>query len=164
METLSEWLSNPSPNLIFMVPTLAFLEACAGIGIFVSGIFLLSLASLLYTSATVELPIIVGLAFAGAMLGDQTGYLLGRLAGHRFWDHRLLAKYQGRKDRIHALLEKSAPLAVIGGRLTPALRSITPIVAGISGLPPAKFIAYDALACTIWATGLYLLVTGIAQL
>ncbi len=147
-----------------LIPLFAFLEACAIIGIFVSGIFLLSTATLLYSTGNSAIIEIVPLAFLGAMAGDHTGYFLGRFVGDRFWKAPILRRYEERKHKVHDLLEKSAPLAICVGRLTPAIRSITPIVAGISGLSPTRFLAFDILACSIWATGLYLLVTGLSQL
>ena len=157
-------MADPPPYIIVLIPLFAFLEACAIIGIFVSGIFLLSTATLLYSTGNSPIIEIVPLAFLGAMAGDHTGYFLGRFVGDRFWKAPILRRYEERKHKVHDLLEKSAPLAICVGRLTPAIRSITPIVAGISGLSPTRFLAFDILACSIWATGLYLLVTGLSQL
>ncbi len=156
-------MANPSPYIIVLVPLFAFLESCAIVGIFVSGLVLLSTATLLYSSGNGTPLEIVPLAFLGAVAGDHTGYVLGRLAGDRFWKAPILRRYENRKHRVNDLLEKSAPLAICVGRLTPAIRSITPIVAGMSGLSPARFLAFDLLACSIWATGLYLLVTQIGN-
>lgn len=157
-------MADPPPYIILIIPLLAFLEACAIVGIFVSGIFLLSAATLLYSTGTSSIYEILPLAFLGATMGDHTGYFLGRYVGDRFWTAPVLRRYESRKHKVHDLLEKSAPLALCVGRLTPAIRSITPIVAGISGLTPLKFLAFDLLACSIWATGLYLLVTGLSQI
>ncbi|MBO6564329.1 MAG: DedA family protein [Pseudomonadales bacterium] len=161
---MHEWMADPPPYIIVVIPILAFLEACAVIGIFVSGVFLLSTATLLYSTGNSTIVEIVPLAFLGAMAGDHTGYFLGRIIGDRFWRAPIMRRYEKRKYKVHDLLEKSAPLAICAGRLTPALRSITPIVAGISGLSPTRFLAFDILACAIWATGLYLLVTSLSQL
>lgn len=156
-------MADPPPYIILVVPLFAFLEACAIVGIFVSGIFLLSAATLLYSTGTSSIYEILPLAFLGAVMGDHTGYILGRFVGDRFWKAPVLNKYEHRKHQVHDLLEKSAPLAICIGRLTPAIRSITPIVAGVSGIKPLRFLAFDLLACSIWATGLYLLVTGLSQ-
>ena len=156
-------MANPSPYLIILVPLFAFLESCAIVGLFVSGLILLSTATVLYSSGNSGLIEIVPLAFLGALAGDHSGYVLGRFAGDRFWKAPVLRRYEHRKHRVHDLLEKSAPLAICLGRLTPAIRSITPIVAGMSGLSPARFLAFDLVACSIWATGLYFLVTQIGN-
>lgn len=161
---LAEWLANPSPALIALVPLLAFLEAAALIGIFVSGIFLLTTATLLYTSGTTPIEIIVPLAFLGAFCGDMSGYLLGRYFGPEFWKLPMIRRYADRRTRIEDLMRRSAPIALVVGRLTPAIRSITPIVAGMSGMSVRTYLACDTLACTLWASGLFALVTGISFL
>lgn len=162
-ELWGDWVTNPPAHLLLLVPALAFLEACAGVGLFVSGVFLLSTSTLLYAQETTSLGFIIVLAFLGALAGDHTGYLLGNKLGPRLWRHSWLAKRQARIDKIHRLLEKSAPWAICIGRLSPPIRSVTPIVAGVSGMKPLAFLAYDLLACTIWAVGLSLLVTIISS-
>lgn len=160
---LADWLANPSPRLLILIPVLAFLEAAPVIGIFVSGVFLLSTATLLYASGTVAIAPIVLLAFAGAMTGDTSGYLAGRLFGPAIWQLPFIERYDQHAKRARSLMSRSAPWAICVGRLTPAIRSVTPVMAGMVVMPARRFIACDLLACSIWAGGLYLLVSGIAR-
>ena len=51
--------------------------------------------------------------------------------------------------------------AIILGRLVTAVRSVVPVLVGVSGMSPLRFTIADLIACTIWTTGLGLLVTGI---
>ena len=145
----TEWLANPSPYLLILVPALAFLEAAAGIGIFVSGIFLLSTSTVLYSSGVAEIQGIVALAFMGALAGDTSAYVVGRLFGDRVWQAPVIRRYEGRRERILKLLRTSTPVAIIAGRLTPAIRSITPIAVGMTGLSFRHFLVMDILACAI---------------
>ena len=167
-DVLPQWLANalanPSPAIIALIPALAFFEAAAFIGIFVSGIFLLSTATLLYSSNTAPIALIVPLAFLGAFCGDLSGYLIGKYFGPQFWHLPLIRKYGERRLRIEELSRRSAPIAIVVGRLTPAIRSITPIAAGISGMSARTYLACDILACSLWAGGLFALVTGISFL
>lgn len=133
-----------------------------GIGVFVSGIFLLSIATALYANDIASIYSIVLLAFIGAFLGDHVGYFVGRYAEHRIWNIQAIEKFRGRIEKVLTMLERSTPLTVCAGRMTPAIRSFTPLVAGLSGVSPLKFSLCDLLACSIWATGLYLLVNGIS--
>lgn len=160
----AEWLENLQPHLLLVVPLLAFLEACLGIGLFVSGIFLLTIGSLLYIQGEASLPVIVALAFAGALSSDHLGFLIGYKAGPLLWKKRWMRKklIQHKKGfrKFRSLLVHSAPWAVCIGRLSPQLRSLSPFFAGVAGLKPAQFFAYDLLACSLWATGLSLLIMG----
>ena len=162
LDTINGWLSAPPANLIYLVPTLAFLASCPGIGLFVSGVFLLSTSTLLYTSDSASLSAILLLGFSGALLGDHSGYFVGRLMGGRVWHMTWLKNRVKTRAKIQTQLEKSAPIGICVGRLVPLLRSLTPIVAGISGMPWRTFFVCDLLACTIWASGLYLILTNLA--
>lgn len=77
---------------------------------------------------------------------------------------KLFDRSRAREQEIHRLLQRSAPLAITMGRLVPAARSITPVFAGFSGVTPLQFLLYDLIACSIWALGLLLLVTGISSI
>jgi len=162
LDTISGWLSAPPANLIYLVPTLAFFESCAGVGLFVSGVFLLSTTTLLYVTESASLTAIVMLGFSGALLGDHSGYLVGRLLGGRVWHITWLKNRKQTRARVQAQLERSAPMAICVGRLVPLLRSLTPIAAGVSGMSWRKYFAYDVLACAIWASGLSLILTNLA--
>lgn len=164
LDTFTGWLSAPPPNLIYLVPLLAFLESCAGIGLFVSGVFLLSTTTLLYTAESASLSMILMLAFTGALLGDHSGYLVGRHLGERVWHTAWFKNREQSRSRIQTRLVKSAPLTICAGRFIPLLRSLTPIVAGVSGMSWRKFLACDVLACAIWASGLYLILSNLARL
>jgi membrane-associated protein len=162
LDTINGWLSSPPANLIYLVPTLAFLESCPGIGLFVSGAFLLSASTLLYTSDSASLSAILLLGFSGALLGDHSGYFVGRLMGGRVWHMTWLKNRAKTRAKIQTQIEKSASIGICVGRLVPLLRSLTPIVAGVSGMTWRKFFVCDFLACTIWASGLYLILTNLA--
>ena len=161
-ETIYSWLANPAPGLLLLVPVLAFLEAAALIGIFVSGLLLLSASTLLYSTGAADISAIIGLAFLGAMAGDASGFLVGRFFGDRFWTLPVMQRFQDRRERVGAVMTKSAPWAIFVGRLTPAIRSITPILVGMTSMRTARFIVFDMAACALWAAGLYVLVKGIA--
>lgn len=163
-EILGEWAANPSPRLIYLIPAFAFLETAPFIGIFVSGIFLLGTATLLYTSGSADIALIVTLAYTGALAGDVSGYFVGRLMGHQLDALAVMKKYRERRAKIARLIERLGPFAICIGRLTPAIRSITPIVVGMSDMPFRRYMPWELLALSIWASGLFLIVTSIARL
>ena len=59
------------------------------------------------------------------------------------------------------MLVKHGEMAIIIGRLMTAIRSVVPLLTGISGLSPARYTLYDLVACAVWTAGLGLLVVGI---
>jgi membrane-associated protein len=164
-DAISVWIHTLPFELLLLVPLLAFLEACFVVGLFVSGIFLLSTASLVYAQGETGLLQIVMLAFIGAMAGDHTGYYFGAKAAPGLWRFRWVRRQIIKRKVVYrksySALQRSAPLAICVGRLIPAVRSITPVIAAGAGVTPRQFFVYDFLACTIWGTGLALLVSGI---
>ena len=143
------------------MPTIAFLEACPGIGIFISGAILLSVCTVLYTQDIATLQQMLPLAFLGATLADHIGYYTGRWIGPRFHHTEFVIKRKAIFDKTEAVLVKYGEMAIIIGRLMTAIRSVVPLLTGISGLSPAKYTLYDLIACAIWTTGLGLLVIGL---
>ena len=143
------------------MPTIAFLEACPGIGIFISGAILLSVCTVLYTQGIATLPQILPLAFLGATIADHSGYYIGRWIGPGFHHTGFAIKRKAIFDKTEAMLVNHGEIAIIIGRLMTAIRSVVPLLAGISGLCPAKYTLYDLIACAIWTTGLGLLVIGL---
>lgn len=167
-ELLGEWIATLPPQTFLLVPLLAFLESCLFVGLFVSGIFLLSTISLVYAQGDTSLFFLVLLSFMGALLGDHIGYFAGSrvapLLWKKKWVRQQLVKRKVRYRKFRNMMIKSSPLAICVGRLSPPLRSLSPFLAGTSGLKPVQFFAYDLLACSIWAGGLAALAFGASQL
>ena len=143
------------------MPILAFLEACVGIGLFVSGVILLSVCTLLYVEQIATLNQMLPLAFCGAALGDHSGYYFGRWLGPRFHHTRFAQKRAEILKKTEQRIIKYGSFAILFGRLMTAIRSIVPLLTGVSGMPRLEYTAYDLLACAIWTAGLGLLVVGI---
>jgi membrane-associated protein len=97
--------------MLLLVPVIAFLESCVFVGLFVSGIFLLSTVSLIYAQGETGLIPLVGLAFAGALLGDHVGYVVGVAAGPVLvksrWIRKQLVKRERGYRKVQEMLAKS---------------------------------------------------------
>ena len=140
---------------------LAFLEACPGLGLFISGVLLLATATALYTNNVLSLEQIAMWAFAGAILADHLGYYLGRFVGPRFHHTDFAQRHTERIAKTERLLRRFGLAAIPVGRLIPAVRSITPMLLGLSGISRVYFSLVDVLACAFWATALGALASGI---
>jgi membrane-associated protein len=141
--------------------TLAFIEACPGLGLFISGVLLLATATALYTNDVLSLQQIAMCAFAGAIIADHLGYYLGRVVGPRFHHSDFAQRHAERIAKTERLLRRFGLAAIPVGRLIPAVRSITPMLLGLSGISRVYFSLVDVLACAFWATALGALASGI---
>tara|TARA_R110001592_G_scaffold59660_8_gene181086 strand:- start:251 stop:697 length:447 start_codon:yes stop_codon:yes gene_type:complete len=129
---------------------LACFEALVGIGLFISGALLLSVAIFLYAQQLASVEAILFFAFIGATIGDQSGYWIGRRIGPTFHTSKFAARYRRHIERTEALIRRYGWGAILIGRIIPAIRSIVPLITGISGYNGLKYLFFDLLAVGIW--------------
>jgi membrane protein DedA with SNARE-associated domain len=118
----------------------------------------LMIAAALYAASThrLDIFIIVPLAAAGAICGDQIGYLIGRWIGTR-----ALARW-GRKvglttERLELgrfLFRKYGGGVVFLGRFVAILRTFAAVLAGANKMPWHTFLLWNSLGGIAW-TALY---------
>jgi membrane-associated protein len=89
---------------------------------------------------------------AGAVIGDNLAYLLGR-AGRGQVVGRLLrsAKWRPRVVQAETKLRARSGTIIVVSRFVPGGRTVTMLCAGLVGLPWRRFFGWDLLACVIWA-------------
>lgn len=141
--------------LVFLLPAL---EASTFLGLLVPGEVAVLVGGVLAHEGRLPLWAVIVAAIAGAALGDQVGYLVGRRYGHR-----LLARTprrfvrSGEVRRALDLLRRRGALAVVLGRWAAALRALVPGLAGMSGIPRGEFTAANIAGGTLWAVTVALL-------
>ena len=92
-------------------------------------------------------------AVAGAILGDNMGFLIGR------WGGRTLAVRHGwkfgltepRLAKFEAFFEKHGPKTVFIARFVTGLRVFGALLAGASRLPWLTFSLYNAAGAVVWS-------------
>ena len=163
-EIVFEWLDANQRLAWLVVPSLAFLEACPGLGLFVSGIFLLSICTLLYSQDFLSLSVMLPLAFLGACISDHLGFYVGRWLGPKFHATKFAEKRKGAIKKAEAVLVRYGAFSILLGRLVPAVRSKVPLLVGASHFNRLSFTIIDLLACLVWTAGLGILVVGLQNL
>lgn len=146
------------------MPLLAFLEAFVGIGLFVSGAILLSVCTVLYVEQIATLQQILPLAFLGALFSDHSGFYIGRSMGPRFHHTAFAIKRARMLEKAEKSITKYGVFAIFIGRFLTPIRSVVPLVTGISGMARARYTFADVMACMSWTVCLGLLVVGIDKL
>lgn len=147
-----------------MVPLLAFAESCVGIGLFISGAFLLLVCATLYNNGIAGFEVLLPLAFMGALSGDHAGYYFGRNLGPKFHQIGTIKKYQSNVSKAEDLIRRHGSAAIFIGRFIPAIRSIIPALVGISGIERLRYSLVDILACCTWVFALAAILMGIDEL
>jgi membrane-associated protein len=144
------------------IAVVMFAETGLLIGFFLPGDSLLFTAGLLSVSGAsdvVHLSLwqVLVAALAGALLGAQTGYAIGRRGGPA-----LLARTRNRKihqgtQRAGELLERYGHAkAVVLARFVPVVRTVLNPLAGALGVSARTFTLWQVAGGTLWSVGLVL--------
>ena len=110
-------------------------------------------AGVLAGEGKMELSLIILVGAVGAVLGDNTTYLLGRHFSEPV-KRRFFSKEKSKKSLAWAerqLQERGGEL-IITGRFIPGGRLVVTFSAGGLRMPWPRFIVFDVIACVIWAS------------
>jgi membrane protein DedA with SNARE-associated domain len=92
------------------------------------------------------------LAFAGAVVGDNIGFAIGHFGGRalveRFGRYVFLTKE--RIDKAADFFDRHGGWIVMVARFIEGLRQANGIIAGITGMHWAKFLAFNAIGAALW--------------
>ena len=129
------------PALDALIPLLPSETAVIALGVATAG------------SADPRIAVLVVLAAAGAFLGDNAAYLLGRRFGPAV-SRRIFAGERGAHRRAWAQrsLEKYGIRIIVGCRFIPGGRTAVTLTCGLIGYPRRSFILGTGLAGVLWAS------------
>ena len=134
-------------------PLLFLLVMSESSGVPVPGETALITAAVLASQGKLQIELVIGLAAAGAIVGDNIGYLIGRKGG------RWLLERPGfmHQQRLRVLevgepfFEQHGPKAVFFGRFLLGLRVWASWLAGATRMPWRSFLLWNALGGISWA-------------
>lgn len=137
---------------LLLIAAIIFAESGMMVGFFFPGDTLLLSAGVFAATGKLSLAAVIVVAAIAAVLGDNTGYQIGKSVGPR-----LFRKKDGLFFR-HAYVERAQKFFEMYGTKTmavahfiPVVRTFAPIVAGVGEMPRAKFAIYDAIGDIAWA-------------
>jgi membrane protein DedA with SNARE-associated domain len=138
---------------------LFFLVAIESAGVPVPGETALIAAAVLARQGHYSLFWVIVIAAAGAIVGDNLGYWLGRLGGRRLLNRWSITRRHVEKvlPPAERFFEKHGPKTVFFGRFLALLRVTSAWLAGISRMPWWKFLFWNATGGIVWAAGVAIL-------
>ena len=93
-------------------------------------------------------------AWAGAVLGDNIGYLIGRRLGRA-----IVLRYgekiginADRLNRVEAVFARYGPVTVAFARFVNILRQLNGVVAGMLKMDWKRFLIFNALGGALWVS------------
>ena len=136
-----------------------FAESGLFIGFFLPGDSLLFTAGFLASQKIastnqnyLNLWILIGVTFAGAVIGDSVGYSFGHKVGRRIFtkpDSKLFKKEN--LEKAEKFYEKYGVKTIILARFVPIVRTFAPIVAGVGKMNYKTFFSYNVIGGALWA-------------
>jgi membrane-associated protein len=143
----------------FVVITLIiFTETGLLFGFFLPGDSLLVTAGLVGHSVGWPIWWLIPLLSVTAILGDSSGYLIGRTVGPRLFTKE--KSFFFRRDYLEMaqhFYEKHGGKTIILAKFVPIIRTFAPVVAGAGRMPYRRFIAFSIVGAVSWITSMVLL-------
>ncbi len=150
-------LSVPGVLVYVLVGSLVFAEDALFIGFVIPGETAAVLGGVDASRGHVHLWLMIALVVAAAIIGDTVGYEIGRHAGPRILQARILRRHRRRLDDAQAFLARRGGSAVFLGRFVAFFRAVMPALAGTARMPYRRFVAFNAAGGLVWGTGFVLL-------
>jgi membrane-associated protein len=135
--------------------TYAFLFAIAAIDAFIPLVpseTSVILAGVLASTGDLVLVLVILFAAAGAIVGDNISYWLGRKLGLRIVDRFFKGERRKQVDWAHRQVEERGGYLIIIGRFIPGGRTAVTFSCGMLEMRWRRFISFDVAAGLVWAT------------
>jgi membrane-associated protein len=147
---LGDQLVRIGPGLLF---ALCLLETAVFIGLVIPVGALIGVAALLSARGVFEFSEVALAATAGAVVGDQIGFAVGRwfVPSGRPARGTISGLWQGALRRTEALVRSRGLIGVSAARTIPFVRTIMPWFAGRSGMRWGRFFLFDLIGIAGWA-------------
>lgn len=137
---------------LLVIAATVYLECGFIIGFFLPGDTLLFLAGFLAGKGTLNIFTTIGLIAVAAILGNVTGYYIGKRAGPKLFTRDDSIFFQKRYIlEAQKFYEKHGGKTLILARFIPFVRTFAPLVGGIGRMPFQRFFTYTAVGAVIWA-------------
>lgn len=146
-ETMTNLLESYGYIFLFLV------VGAESLGIPVPGETALVTAAAYAALGHLDIYVVVGIAAAGAILGDNGGYWIGHRGGMpvvQRWG-RILHINESHINRAHAFFQRHGGKTVFIGRFIAILRTWAAVLAGVARMPYRTFLFYNATGGILWA-------------
>ncbi|WP_026604033.1 DedA family protein [Methylomonas sp. 11b] len=115
---------------------------------FLPGDSLLFAAGAFVAMDAFNLPILLGVLGAAAVLGDTVNYWIGRSIGQSAYSLSWVNREH--LDRAQAFYDTYGGKTIVLARFVPIVRTFAPFVAGIGKMPYSTFILYNIVGGVAW--------------
>ena len=122
-------------------------------------------AGVLASSGKLQIELVIAIAAAAAIVGDNIGYMIGRKGGR--WLLERPGRFHTQRSQVlitgEPFFERHGPKAVFFGRFILGLRVWASWLAGATRMPWRSFVLWNALGGIVWATAIGLIAYFLGQ-
>ncbi|MDO8960626.1 MAG: VTT domain-containing protein [Methylophilus sp.] len=118
----------------FFLPSNPFLFVCGAV----------------WAASELNLVLLLTVLIGAAMLGNFSGYCLGKTVGQVFFVDYLKWPNQDALDKTRAFYDKHGEKGFLVSLFLPVIRTVAPFVAGITNMHKAKFVRSTSMGAVIW--------------
>jgi membrane protein DedA with SNARE-associated domain len=114
---------------------------------------LIAAAIIAGTSHELDIALVIAAAASGAILGDNTGFWIGRALGYRLVLRygRYIGLGESRIKLGQYLFLRHGGAIVFFGRFVSLLRAFAAFIAGANRMPWPRFLAFNAAGAVLWS-------------
>jgi membrane protein DedA with SNARE-associated domain len=146
-------LTQSGPWALVVIFVVVVLESAAFLGLIFPGETIAVIAGALAADDFFSPWTAFATVAGAAIIGDLTGYTLGRYRGHAVLARWAFARrqYEKHRARLEHYFEYWGSATVFVGRFVAVGRAFVPFTAGLSGMRARKFIPISLAASVVWA-------------
>lgn len=128
-----------------------FAETGLLLGFFLPGDSLLFTVGVVAGAGQLNIALINVALMAAAMIGDSTGFFLGRHTGPRIFTRQDSTFFkQEYVTRTKHFYDRYGGKTIIFARFVPVIRTFAPFMAGVSQMPYRRFLSFSVFGSTGW--------------
>jgi len=134
-----------------------FAETGLAVGFFLPGDSLLVVSGLFAAAGKLNIALVLLAFFLGSVLGDSTGYWIGRGMGKTLFNRESSWVFKpSRVEKAKHFFEKYGVKTVILARFVPIVRTFAPLVVGAAEMPYSKFLFFSVIGGLLWINSMVL--------
>jgi membrane-associated protein len=136
---------------------IVFTETGLLVGFFLPGDSLLITAGLVAGLGSLNIWLLNALVMAAAIIGDSTGYAIGRRLGPRIFTRPKSLLFNPKHVlRTQRFYEKYGAKTIVIARFVPIIRTFAPVLAGVGNMRYRRFLTYNVVGGIGWVASMTL--------
>lgn len=150
-QQLLDWVSTHPAWAYFILFAVAMAESLAVVGVIVPGVVVIVAAGALIGAGALSFWVAWFVAAVGAIVGDGLSYLLGRHLKGRVRNVWPFVRHPGSLERGERFFARFGINSIAFGRFVGPVRAVVPMIAGMLGMTPARFLVANIASAIVWA-------------